>query len=71
MENGTEVMMVNCFEAEKYEGRIWKTRSEPWVLGHGQEVVLLEGMSGGFATNCLREVDGRWVDKRDKYDMEV
>lgn len=25
-----------------------KTRSEAWTLGHGQPVVMLEGISGGY-----------------------
>ena len=49
--------MVNCAEAEKYTGRIWVIRSDPWKLGCGEEVVLLEGKSGGFATRCLAEVE--------------
>jgi len=28
--------------------RYTRTRSEAWNLGHGQPVVLLEGMSGGY-----------------------
>ncbi|GIN71175.1 hypothetical protein J14TS2_16500 [Bacillus sp. J14TS2] len=56
MEIGTKVTMVNCFEAKKYPGKVWVTRSEPWKLGHGQEVVLLEGKIGGFAVDCLEEV---------------
>ena len=53
---GDKVVMVNCSEAEKYGNRVWTTRSEPWVLGCGEEVILLEGKSGGFSTNCLRKV---------------
>ncbi len=56
MKIGTRVKMVNCVEAQKYAGKIWITRSEPWKLGHGEEVVLLEGKSGGFATRCLAEI---------------
>lgn len=28
------------------------TRSEPWALGHGAMVILLEGISGGY--DCCR-----------------
>ena len=33
------------------DGSIWetKTRSEPWQLGSGQWVVLLEGRAGGYS----------------------
>ena len=56
MKIGTVVIMVNCAEADKYKGRKWVTRSEPWTLGHGDEIVLLEGYRGGFAVRCLQEV---------------
>lgn len=30
-----------------------KTRSEPWQLGHGEWVILLDGRSGGYMlTRC-------------------
>ena len=60
MKKGTKVIMVDCPEAEKYTGRIWTTRSEPWKCC-GSEVVLLEGYSGGFDVSKLKEwaiVDG-------------
>lgn len=50
---GTEVRMVNCYEASKYEGRIWKTRSEPWVLSGHTPVVMLEDYRGCFACEFL------------------
>lgn len=56
MRIGTKVIMVNCREAEKYEGRVWVTRSKPFMCC-GKEVVLLEGKSGGFSTKCLKIVD--------------
>lgn len=52
---GDTVVIVDCFEADKYKGRVWAVRSEPWIMC-GEEVILLEGKSGGFATNCLRRV---------------
>lgn len=56
MKIGTKVIMKNCAEVEKYAGRIWTTRSEPWDCC-GTEVVLLEGKAGGFATDCLEIVE--------------
>jgi hypothetical protein len=47
--------MVNCAEARTYPDRVWKTRSEPYIVC-GSEVVLLEGKTGGFATKCLKVV---------------
>jgi len=52
---GSKVRMVKCREAEYYGDTTWKTRSEPWMLC-GEQVVLLEGKSGGFATRCLEVV---------------
>jgi len=55
---GDKVKMVNCYEArlEKNQDKVWTVRSEPWKLGHGEEVILLEGKSGGFATKFLQKV---------------
>jgi len=52
------VVMVDCYEAtmDKYKDKEFVVRSEPWKLGHGEEVVLLEGKSGGFSTDCLKLV---------------
>ena len=55
MKIGTRVRMVNCYEAEKYAGIVWVTRSESWDVC-GKEVVLLEGYGGGFAVACLEVV---------------
>jgi len=54
---GDKVVMVNCLEAEEYAGQVWTVASEPWELGHGEEVIKLEGKAGGFATRCLRKVE--------------
>ncbi len=64
---GTWVKMVNCSEARKYAGFMWKTRSEPYVMCGRTPVVLLDGykpgqsgedkpLSGCFATDCLEVV---------------
>ena len=53
MKIGTKVKMVNCYEATQNPDKVWVTRSEPWELGHGAMVVLLEGKAGGFAVDCL------------------
>jgi hypothetical protein len=52
---GTKVRMVNCYEARAHGDRVWVTRSEPWEMC-GSQVVMLEGKSGGFDTNCLEVV---------------
>ena len=59
---GDEVIMVNCCEAnlDKYKDKVFTVRSEPWDLC-GSEVVLLEGKSGGFATEFLWKVDTKCV----------
>lgn len=58
MKPGDKVVMHTCYEAqhEKYKDRVWTVRSNPWMLC-GSEVVLLEGFSGGFATEYLRVVE--------------
>lgn len=55
---GDQVVMIDCYEArlDKYKDKVLTVRSEPWELGHGEEVVLLEGKSGGFATRFLKKV---------------
>jgi hypothetical protein len=35
------------------------TRSKPWALGHGQKVILVEGISGGYALERVFLVDER------------
>ncbi|MBO0962361.1 hypothetical protein J1P26_21900 [Neobacillus sp. MM2021_6] len=57
MKIGTKVKMVNCYEARKKPDKVWVTRSEPWELGDGQKVVLLEGKTGGFSVDCLEIVE--------------
>jgi len=53
---GDHVKMVNCCEAEEYSDKIWIVKSEPWKLGCGVEVVILEGWSGGFGCDFLQKV---------------
>lgn len=53
---GDRVTMVNCLEAERYKDKIWTVRSSSWELC-GTEVVLLEGYTGGFATEFLKKVN--------------
>lgn len=38
-------------DVRKDDGSIFKTktRSQPWRLGHGEAVILVEGISGGYA----------------------
>lgn len=56
LKKGDKVKMINCYEAEKYKDKIWTVRSEPWIVC-GSEVILLEGKSGGFATEFLEKVE--------------
>ncbi len=53
---GTKVKMVNCYESEENKNIIWETKSKPWLLGCGEQLVNLVGYSGGFATGCLEVV---------------
>lgn len=56
LKKGDKVKMINCYEAEKYKDKIWTVRSEPWIAC-GSEVILLDGKSGGFATEFLEKVE--------------
>lgn len=51
---GDYVKMINCYEAKLNPDKVWVVRSEPWELGHGEKVVLLEGKAGGFLCDCLK-----------------
>ena len=53
---GTAVKMIDCAEADDNQGRIWKTRSEAWLLGGHTPVVMLEGKTGCFDANRLQKV---------------
>lgn len=53
---GKKARIVNCPEAVIYKDKIWTMRSEPWNLC-GTQVVLLEGIAGGFDINCLEIVE--------------
>jgi len=57
LHKGDKVVMHTCSEStiDKYKDKVWVVRSEPWDLC-GSEVVLLEGKSGGFATEFLKKV---------------
>lgn len=52
---GDKVVMHTCAESAKYIGRVFECKSEPWDLC-GSEVILLDGIRGGFATEYLRKV---------------
>lgn len=34
-----------------------KARSDPWKLGHGQWVIKVEGVSGGYALNRIQPAE--------------
>ncbi|OEC87864.1 MULTISPECIES: ASCH domain-containing protein [Methanobacterium] len=55
---GDIVKMIDCTESElpKYKDKQFKVRSEPWFVGHGKEVVLIEGITGGFLVDCLEKI---------------
>jgi threonine dehydrogenase-like Zn-dependent dehydrogenase len=56
LKKGDKVVMHTCGEAEYYNGKIWTVSSNPWNLC-GSEVVMLDGFSGGFATEYLQKVN--------------
>ena len=54
---GDKVKMHTCVESrlDKYKDREFTCLSEPWDLC-GNEVILLDGVRGGFATEYLKKV---------------
>lgn len=49
-EIGTRVLVI------RDQGKsplITKTRSEPWLLGHGQLVVAVDGIRGGYSLDRI------------------
>ena len=54
---GKVVMTDNYYVREEYRGKVWTVRSRPWKCG-SNEVVLLEGYTGGYAVDGLRPVTG-------------
>jgi hypothetical protein len=42
-----------------------RTRSEPWQLGHGAWVVMVEGKTGGWALERVLPVEGRGAESGD------
>ena len=58
LHEGDKVIMHTCSESrlEKYKDKIFTCTSEPWNLC-GSEVIMLDGVRGGFATEYLRKVE--------------
>jgi len=54
---GDKVIMHTCAESrlDKYKDKEFTCLSDPWNLC-GSEVVLLDGVRGGFATEYLKKV---------------
>jgi hypothetical protein len=56
MKIGSKVVMNDkYYVSENNRDKEFVVRSEPWVIG-GEECVLLEGFSGGYAVDGLTEV---------------
>jgi hypothetical protein len=57
LHEGDKVVMHTCSEAslEKYKDKVFICTSEPWDLC-GSEVIMIDGVRGGFATEYLRKV---------------
>ena len=57
LHEGDKVMMHTCAESsiEKYKDKVFTCTSEPWDLC-GSEVIMLDGVRGGFATEYLKKV---------------
>ena len=55
---GDRVTMHTCAESrlDKYKNKEFTCLSDPWNLC-GSEVILLDGIRGGFATEYLRKAE--------------
>lgn len=53
---GDKVVMNDMYYVDEHSIRkVFTVRSEPWMVC-GTEVVLLEGMTGGYATDGLTKI---------------
>lgn len=67
MKIGDKVTMNNkYYVSSEDKGRVWVVRSDPWYLC-GTLVVLLDGMSGGYAVDGLTLVDQKLGGKEKRY----
>jgi hypothetical protein len=58
LHEGDKVVMHTCSEStlDKYKNKVFTCVSEPWNLC-GSEVIMLDGVKGGFATEYLKKVE--------------
>lgn len=58
LKEGNKVVMHTCAESrmEKYKDKVFTCTSDPWEMC-GSEVIMLDGVRGGFATEFLRKVE--------------
>ena len=58
LHEGDKVIMHTCSEStsEKYKGKVFTCISEPWDLC-GSEVIMIDGVRGGFATEYLKKAE--------------
>jgi len=57
LKTGAIVVVHTCSEAEHYEGKLWKCRTDEFTSTSLSEVVFLEDFSGYFLTDYLQKVD--------------
>lgn len=57
LHEGDKVVMHTCSAAslDKYKDKVFICTSEPWDLC-SSEVIMIDGVRGGFATEYLRKV---------------
>ena len=58
LHEGDKATMHTCSEStfEKYKGKVFTCTSEPWDLC-GSEVIMIDGVRGGFATEYLKKAE--------------
>lgn len=54
---GDKVKIVNCLEAESYEGQTFEVQSDPWEICGAWCVKIMAG-KGAFDIACLEKVEG-------------
>lgn len=58
LKKGDKVVMHSCIEANYhlYKGKLWITQTDSFLDKAKDEIVFLEGFSGGFLTKYLQLV---------------
>jgi len=56
LEEGDTVVMHTCAIARRYNGKLWKCKTNSYEDAAGQEMIFLEDFSGNFSVEFLQKV---------------